>query len=101
MAGLSSPRVFAPLALIGALVGVITVVELSTTGRSAPARPTVTHGHHAHHRKHRARSYAIKPGDTLSQIAAKTGTTVDVLEQLNPDVDPQALHTGERLKLTR
>jgi Tfp pilus assembly protein FimV len=101
MAGWRSPRIFAPLALLGALVGVVAVVELSTIDKAAPARSATTRRHSAHHRKHHARVYAIKPGDTLSLIAAKAGTTVDVLEQLNPGVDPQALHTGERLKLAR
>jgi LysM repeat protein len=44
--------------------------------------------------------YVVKPGDCcLSQIAAKTGIDVDVLVQLNPHLDPQAIHSGDRVKL--
>jgi LysM repeat protein len=46
-----------------------------------------------------ASSYTIKAGDTLSTISEKTGVPVDTLLSLNPDIDPQALTTGQRLKL--
>jgi LysM repeat protein len=46
-----------------------------------------------------ASSYTIKSGDTLSAIAEKTGVPVATLLALNPDIDPQALTTGQRLKL--
>jgi len=45
-------------------------------------------------------SYTVKPGDTLEAISAKTGVSVDELARLNPDVDPQALVAGSKLKLT-
>ena len=41
----------------------------------------------------------VQSGDTLTAIAATTGVTVAELLALNPDVDPQLLSTGERLKL--
>ena len=44
--------------------------------------------------------YVVKPGDCcLSQIAEKTGIDIDELEQLNPGLDPQAIHSGDRVKL--
>ena len=44
--------------------------------------------------------YVVKPGDCcLSQIAQKTGIDIDVLVQLNPNLDPQAIHSGDRVKL--
>lgn len=43
--------------------------------------------------------YVVQPGDTLSSIALETGIPVDQLQSLNPDVDPQALASGERLKI--
>lgn len=45
------------------------------------------------------RIYVVKPGDSLVGIAEKTGVSVAQLQQLNPDVDPQALISGQRLKL--
>ena len=41
----------------------------------------------------------MKLNDTLEAIAAKTGLTVGRLQALNPQVDPQALVAGQRLKL--
>jgi LysM repeat protein len=43
--------------------------------------------------------YFVQPGDSLSTIAEKEGVDLDTLEQLNPDLDPQALSTGQRVKL--
>jgi LysM repeat protein len=50
-------------------------------------------------RSSRPRRYTVKPGDTPSGIAEKTGVSVDKLIELNPDLDPQALAPGDRLKL--
>jgi LysM repeat protein len=43
--------------------------------------------------------YTVEPGDSLTSIADKTGVSVDKLSQLNPDLDPQALISGQRVKL--
>ena len=43
--------------------------------------------------------YVVEPGDTLTTISDKTGVGVDKLTRLNPDLDPQALISGEREKL--
>jgi hypothetical protein len=43
--------------------------------------------------------YVVEPGDTLTTISDKTGVGVDKLSRLNPDLDPQALISGERVKL--
>lgn len=44
--------------------------------------------------------YVVKPGDCcLSQIAERTGVDVDTLIGLNPNLDPQAIHSGDRVKL--
>lgn len=43
--------------------------------------------------------YTVKPGDSLGTISEKTGVTLEQLQTLNPDVDPQALSAGTKLKL--
>jgi LysM repeat protein len=43
--------------------------------------------------------WKVNPGDTLAQISSKTGLTVGQLEAYNPNVDPQALIVGQRVKL--
>jgi LysM repeat protein len=44
-------------------------------------------------------NYTVKPGDTLGGIAEKTGVTVETLQLLNPELDPQALISGQKIKL--
>jgi LysM repeat protein len=46
-----------------------------------------------------AQYYVIQSGDTLGGIAARYNTTVDQLLTLNPSVDPNALHPGERIQV--
>jgi LysM repeat protein len=43
--------------------------------------------------------YVIESGDTLGTIAEKYDTTVEQLIALNPDVDPNALQPGERIRV--
>jgi LysM repeat protein len=38
-------------------------------------------------------------GDTLGGIADKTGVPLDRIEELNPDVDPHAMTTGQEIRL--
>lgn len=45
------------------------------------------------------KKYTVQPGDSLSAIADRFGIEVTEILELNPDVDPQALVTGENLKL--
>ncbi len=43
--------------------------------------------------------YVVQPNDTLAGIAETTGVPVEELQNLNPDIDPQALPSGATLKL--
>jgi LysM repeat protein len=45
------------------------------------------------------RTYTVKSGDTLGSISAKTGIPVDKLQELNPQLDPQQLVSGQKIKL--
>jgi LysM repeat protein len=44
-------------------------------------------------------TYIVKRNDTFGSIADKTGIPVDRLLELNPDLDPQALGEGQKIKL--
>jgi LysM repeat protein len=44
-------------------------------------------------------NYTVKPGDTLGGIAEKTGVAIETLQLLNPELDPQALISGQKIKL--
>jgi LysM repeat protein len=61
-----------------------------STGSTGSTGPTLTANQ---------KFYVVKAGDTLSKIAAKTGVEIEELLTLNPSVDPQALVTGQRIKL--
>jgi LysM repeat protein len=43
--------------------------------------------------------YVVKTGDTLGSIAQKTGVPVEKLQEMNPELDPQALVSGQKIKL--
>ncbi len=46
-----------------------------------------------------SKRYTVKPGDTPSSIAEDAGIPLQRLLELNPDIDPQALSPGQKLKL--
>jgi hypothetical protein len=43
--------------------------------------------------------WIVREGDTLTQISEQTGIEIDDLVDLNPDADPQALISGQRIAL--
>ena len=49
--------------------------------------------------KRTPKTYTIKANDTLSGIAEQNGTTVERLLELNPELDPQGLVAGQKIKL--
>ena len=66
-----------------------TTTKLVLTG-TPPSTATTTPG---------GQYYVIQSGDTLGAIATKYNTTVDRLLKLNPGVDPNALHPGDRIRV--
>jgi LysM repeat protein len=46
-----------------------------------------------------AQYYVIETGDTLGGIASSYDTTVEELLSLNPDLDPNALQPGTRIRV--
>lgn len=43
--------------------------------------------------------YTVKTGDTLAAIAETVGVSVTRLQELNPELDPQALVSGQKIRL--
>jgi len=68
-----------------------------TTQRSTPSK-TTTRKTSATKRR---RSYTVKSGDTLSAISVKTGVSLATIERLNPKLDADTLHAGQRVRLSR
>jgi LysM repeat protein len=64
-----------------------------TTSAPKRDRTTTTQG------KRRPATYTVKVGDTLGSISETTGVPVQKLLDLNPALDPQALVSGQKIKL--
>ena len=99
-------RLLAPLALVITAVALIAVLtsgggETGTDEVDIPAATaTATPAAESKGRRGKSRkTYVVKPGDTPSAIAAEHDLSVDQLLELNPDVDPQGLTPGQKLKL--
>jgi LysM repeat protein len=112
--GRRSPlRALAPMALIAFAVAVLFVVATSgvdeSDSGSSNGKSSATERPQSRERAGRpaagkqqggARStYTVQVGDTLAGIAEKTGVTVEQLQELNPELDPQALVSGQKIKL--
>jgi LysM repeat protein len=103
----SPARLLAPIALLGCAVALAAVVFSSpavdgdeTAGQSTSDRTTTTPPAKTDRGSRRKRrNYTVKTGDTLGGIAEKTGVTVERLLVLNPQLDPQALVAGQKIKL--
>lgn len=95
-------RYVAPIALVAVIIATLLVVKagLSNSRDSASSR-TAGHTVASVHAAPRKVFYLIHAGDSLSTISVKTGVSVPALESLNPSVDPNALQTGQRLRLRR
>lgn len=111
----SPVRYLAPLAIVAFLVALVVVVSSSSSGDVAPSErddaPAAASPERsgeeqaerpeADQPRTGPRRYRVRPGDTPSTIAEKTGVPLEELEALNPDIDPQALAPGQRLRLRR
>jgi LysM repeat protein len=107
----SPARWLAPLALVTCAVAIYAVVnhELlsddggaqttssTTTGTGATSTTATTKRKSAK----KSSTYTVKAGDSFSVIAAREGVDAAALQDANPDVDPSALHPGQKLKLPR
>jgi LysM repeat protein len=63
--------------------------QVSTTGEATTTTtPTVS-----------GKFYTVKTGDTLAGIAEQVGVSVAELQELNPALDPQALVSGQKIRI--
>ena len=102
-------RFLAPLALIAFTVAVLALVmgsgvtddstSDSTGARNLPAATDRTTTQTGRKQNRIPKTYTIRANDTLSGIAARWGITVERLQELNPDLDPQGLVAGQKIKL--
>jgi LysM repeat protein len=107
MSSRRSARFLAPLALVIALLAVYYVVQHSDTSKDSASSSTTTTTKTAKGAAKPAKkkatpgtkTYTVQSGDTLSAIAEKTGVSADQISELNPNLDPQGLQVGEKVKL--
>lgn len=104
----SPARLLAPVALLLAVGAVGYVVTKSTGsdddgggGDSADrtAEPRPRQEGRQERRGPRRTFYRVRLNDTLGLIAEQTGVPVERIEELNPDLDPQNLIVGQRIRL--
>jgi LysM repeat protein len=100
----SPARLLAPLALVVAAVAVLLVIQASngssdgSNDDAASTTSTQTETTQTTSRTVRP-SYTVKLNDTLEAISEKTGVSVERIQELNPDLDPQNLIVGQKIKL--
>jgi LysM repeat protein len=103
----SPARLIAPVALLLAVAAVLLVIQGSLGsddsdggGRSNGQQAEQTTPTETRERPVRQRaSYTVKLNDTLGLISEKTGVSVERLQELNPELDPQNLIVGQKIKL--
>ena len=109
----SSIRLLAPalLALFAVAFLIVIVTSLGggddkpATSSERPAAASERRGDRARDRTPEAerrgspRFYTVKPGDNLAAIAETTGVPLEELRSLNPELDPQGLVSGQRVRL--
>lgn len=115
----SLSRWLAPLALLAAMAAVFAVVSTSIGGGEDDGSPAATTAQKrggatgpgqsgetaggsptGARTTPRRRTYTVRPGDTLGRISERTGVSVEELQELNPDIDPNSLTVGDKIKLT-
>ena len=103
-------RFLAPVALIAVIVAIFIVVGANNGGgdkgdKASSGNGTELSAQEKRRRRERRRtresrtSYTVKPGDSLDAIAIKVKVPKETLLQLNPDLDPQALQPGQKIKI--
>src|SRR3954466_115202 len=97
----SPARVIAPLALAVCAVAFFYVILSSGSsddgGTQATQRTSTSNRGTSRSRQPQKSTYTVRTGDTLGAIAAKTGVPVEKLQELNPELDPQALVSGQKI----
>jgi LysM repeat protein len=107
MAASKVGRFLAPIALAAVIAAIYVLVhrELGTTHAATHTSSAVLSTSTPHSTTQHVRSspkyYVVKSGDTLSGIAVKTHVSLATLENLNSNVQPGSLQTGQRLLLRR
>jgi LysM repeat protein len=103
----SPARLLAPLALVAFVLALIIVIGSSDTpddsddnraSQQQSSQPTTTSDTTTEPTVS-GTFYTVKTGDTLAAIAETVGVSVTRLQELNPELDPQTLVSGQKIRL--
>ena len=118
----TSARVLAPLALVAFGIAVLLILASAGGDDDEPSNSTASQQEQrdlelAKEKRRRQKTeqrqegqgklpdtnrvYVVKTGDTLGSIAEKTGVPVEKLQELNPELDPQTLTAGQKIRLRK
>ncbi len=98
------------MALITCAVAVYAVVDntllkndsaSSSSGSTTQTTTTKSTSKKGAKPRKRRRVYVVKSGDTLSAISIKTGVSMTTIQRLNPKLQADTLHAGQRVRLSR
>ncbi len=96
----SVARTLAVVGLVASLIALIAVISSSSGGGGGESGPVATTTIKTVTKpktpsKAPKDTYVVRPGDSLSTIADKSGVSVEQLTLLNSGLDPQALISGQ------
>ena len=83
----------------GLVILLLTVIAVAVTSLGADDKPAGAASAGTAQTRKLPVYWTVHTGDTYLSIAAKTGLTLEQLEDFNPLVDPSAIQPGQRLKL--
>ncbi len=107
MVGWRNPaRYLAPLAIAAVAAASYAIIHRAiedkhTTTSLSIVQSSSTTPKATHKISTKTKFYVVRPNDTLSKISVRTGVSVSTLEELNPNVNPNALRPRQRLRLRR
>jgi LysM repeat protein len=94
------PRLLAPFAFLAAVFAIFSltvdsgILDKADGGKTGPKKPAASSS-----AKPKVKIYVVKSGDTVSQIAARFGTTSEELMRLNPTMSAMTVNPGQKIKL--
>ncbi len=92
----SYARFALPGLLLALVIGTLLVLVVSGSSGSDESSKVQTTQTVA---KPTRKAITVRAGDNPSTIAERAGIPLETLQELNPRMDPRALHPGDRLKL--
>jgi hypothetical protein len=94
-------RYLAPIAILVVIAAAVLIIQGELGSKKHARAPRAGRASSLFHQpaKQAPTFYVVKSGDSLSVISEHTRVPVPTLESLNPGINPNALQTGQRLRL--